>query len=52
MTKNAQWRQAILDEASIALVHGVATSLPGARSRPAMPGAECNSPASDQLLTI
>jgi len=46
MTKNAQWRQAILDEASIALAHGAAAG-PGAPPRPAVLTATCNSPASD-----
>jgi len=45
MTKNAQWRQAILDEASIALAHGAAAGFLGAPPRPAVLTATCNSPS-------
>jgi len=40
MTKNAQWRQAILDEASIALADGAAAEFPGCPAAPR--GAEGN----------
>jgi len=52
MTKNAQRRQAILDEASITLAHRGAADFPSALRRPAALIAERNSPASDQVLTI